>query len=147
MDDARERDAVETSRDREDKPKATATETETETREDDAKAGMIFQKGDDDEKHVGDAREDDGEARTIARADVEDVEDDARRANAVEETRRPVVSRGTRPASASTTWRRPALAKCSLEDFMYDFMMFHERRGRDWEKAWAARPRDRKSVV
>ena len=21
---------------------------------------------------------------------------------------------------------------------MYDFMMFHERRGRDWEKAWAA---------
>ena len=29
MDDARERDAVETSRDREDEPKATATETET----------------------------------------------------------------------------------------------------------------------
>ena len=136
MEDARARDAVETSRDREDEP--TATETETATREDDAKTGMIFQKGDDDEKHVGDAREDDGEARTMARADVEDVEDDARRANAVEETRRPVVSRGTRPASASTTWRRPALAKCSLEDFMYDFMMFHERRGRDWEKAWAA---------
>ena len=69
MEDARARDAVETSRDREDAP--TATATETATREDDAKTGMIFQKGDDDEKHVGDAREDDGEARTMARADVE----------------------------------------------------------------------------
>ena len=35
------------------------------------------------------------------------------------------------------SWTRPRLVKCSMEDFMFDFMRFHHTRGRDWEQCWA----------
>jgi len=35
-------------------------------------------------------------------------------------------------------WTRPRLFECSVEDFMFDFMRFHHRRGRDWELVWSA---------
>ena len=35
-------------------------------------------------------------------------------------------------------WVRPPLEECSMEDFMFDFMRFHHKQGRDWEIVWSA---------
>ena len=49
----------------------------------------------------------------------------------------PAWTRRGRGTIASAAWRRPALAACSLEDFTFDLMRFHQERGRDWEQCWA----------
>lgn len=33
-------------------------------------------------------------------------------------------------------WKRPPLSECTPEDFMLDFLRFHDRRGDDWEVVW-----------
>ena len=38
-------------------------------------------------------------------------------------------------------WVRPSLEECSIEDFMFDFMRFHHKQGRDWEIVWSAMDR------
>ena len=36
----------------------------------------------------------------------------------------------------TSDWQRPPLSECTPEDFMLDFLRFHDRRGDDWEVVW-----------